>query len=118
MHNLTEDRSAFHNFHHSDTQSLKMSSDIPVAVFVGGTAGIGQGMAEVFHKHTNGNGHIVLVGRNRDAAEKIIMELESSRKDGSSVIPYFATLTVKKYTADITLHAALGHTDLCPATFH
>ncbi|KAF7341192.1 hypothetical protein MVEN_01854200 [Mycena venus] len=44
----------------------------PVAIFVGGTSGIGQGMAEAFARHTKGNAHIVLVGRNRAAAESII----------------------------------------------
>ncbi|KAJ7268208.1 NAD(P)-binding protein [Mycena haematopus] len=44
----------------------------PVAIFVGGTSGIGQGTAEAFARHTKGNAHIVLVGRNRAAAEAII----------------------------------------------
>ncbi|KAJ7842069.1 hypothetical protein B0H13DRAFT_1731814 [Mycena leptocephala] len=44
----------------------------PVAIFVGGTSGIGQGMAEAFARHTKGNAHIVLVGRNRAAAESIL----------------------------------------------
>ncbi|KAJ7035979.1 NAD(P)-binding protein [Mycena alexandri] len=44
----------------------------PVAIFVGGTSGIGQGMAEAFARHTNGNAHIVLVDRNRAAAEAIL----------------------------------------------
>ncbi|KAJ6533419.1 NAD(P)-binding protein [Mycena vulgaris] len=44
----------------------------PVAIFVGGTSGIGQGMAEAFARHTKGNAHIVLVGRNRAAAEAIL----------------------------------------------
>ncbi|KJA16022.1 hypothetical protein HYPSUDRAFT_58495 [Hypholoma sublateritium FD-334 SS-4] len=47
----------------------------PVAVFVGGTSGIGQGMAEVFANNTKGNSHIVIVGRNRDAAEKILASM-------------------------------------------
>jgi hypothetical protein len=37
------------------------SKTIPVGVFVGGTSGIGQGMAEAFAKHTNGNAHIMYV---------------------------------------------------------
>lgn len=44
----------------------------PVAVFVGGTAGIGAGMARAFARHRNGDAHIILVGRNRAAAEEII----------------------------------------------
>ncbi|GJE87538.1 NAD(P)-dependent dehydrogenase [Phanerochaete sordida] len=44
----------------------------PVAIFVGGTAGIGAGMARTFAHHRNGDAHIILVGRNRAAAEEII----------------------------------------------
>ena len=44
----------------------------PVAVFVGGTAGIGAGMAKAFAMHRNGDAHIVIVGRNRQAAEELI----------------------------------------------
>jgi NAD(P)-dependent dehydrogenase (short-subunit alcohol dehydrogenase family) len=44
----------------------------PVAIFVGGTSGIGQGMAEAFARHTKGNAHIVIVGRNRAAGEAIL----------------------------------------------
>ncbi|KAG5638297.1 hypothetical protein H0H81_000822 [Sphagnurus paluster] len=47
----------------------------PVAIFVGGTAGIGQGLVEAFSRHTKGNAHIVIVGRNRAAADTIIAAL-------------------------------------------
>ena len=44
---------------------------LPVAVFLGGTSGIGQGTAQAFARHTNGNAHIILAGRNRTAADTI-----------------------------------------------
>jgi NAD(P)-dependent dehydrogenase (short-subunit alcohol dehydrogenase family) len=47
-------------------------SYVPVAVFVGGTSGIGRAMAENLARYTKGNAHIILVGRNRNAAESII----------------------------------------------
>jgi NAD(P)-dependent dehydrogenase (short-subunit alcohol dehydrogenase family) len=44
----------------------------PVALFFGGTSGIGQAMAEQMAKQTNGRAHIILLGRNQAAAEEII----------------------------------------------
>ena len=44
----------------------------PVAIFLGGTSGIGQGTAQAFARHTKGDAHIIIVGRNREAAEAII----------------------------------------------
>ncbi|KAJ7187729.1 NAD(P)-binding protein [Mycena pura] len=54
----------------------------PVAVFVGGTSGIGQGMAEAFARSTKGNAHIVLIGRNRAAAEAIIARFPKPTAEG------------------------------------
>jgi len=45
---------------------------LPVAIFLGGTSGIGQGVAEAFARYTSGNAHIIICGRNRTAAEAII----------------------------------------------
>jgi len=57
----------------------------PVAVFVGGTSGIGQGMAEVLAKHRKGRVHIVLVGRNETAATNVLDGLtKASASDISS----------------------------------
>ncbi|TBU33687.1 NAD(P)-binding protein [Dichomitus squalens] len=47
-------------------------SYFPVAVFVGGTAGIGKAIAQSFARVTKGNAHIVIVGRNKAAAESVI----------------------------------------------
>jgi len=44
----------------------------PVALFLGGTSGVGQAMAERLATQTEGRAHIILLGRNKDAAEKII----------------------------------------------
>ncbi|KAH9931034.1 NAD-P-binding protein [Amylocystis lapponica] len=48
------------------------STYLPIAVFVGGTSGIGQAFAEAFARYFKGNAHIILCGRNRAAAESII----------------------------------------------
>lgn len=43
----------------------------PVAVFVGGTSGIGRGMVETLGRYTQGKSDILIVGRNRKAAEEV-----------------------------------------------
>lgn len=48
---------------------------VPTAVFVGGTAGIGRSMVETFGERTNGNANIIIIGRNRAAAEKVLARL-------------------------------------------
>jgi NAD(P)-dependent dehydrogenase (short-subunit alcohol dehydrogenase family) len=50
----------------------------PVGIFVGGTSGIGQGIAEAFARHTHGRAHIVLVGRNEAAAAAILARLPAA----------------------------------------
>jgi hypothetical protein len=47
-------------------------SYIPVAVFVGGTSGVGQAMAEALARQTNGRAHIILIGRNAVQAADIL----------------------------------------------
>ncbi|KAJ1311775.1 hypothetical protein OPQ81_010243 [Rhizoctonia solani] len=42
------------------------------ALFLGGTSGVGQATAEALAQVTHGNSHIILCGRNKAAADKII----------------------------------------------
>lgn len=51
------------------------ASSAPVAVFVGGTSGIGEGMVRTFAEHTAGKSSIIIVGRNREAANRILESL-------------------------------------------
>ncbi|TFK90028.1 NAD(P)-binding protein [Polyporus arcularius HHB13444] len=52
----------------------------PVAVFVGGTSGIGRACAEAFARYTQGNAHIIIVGRNKSAADEIIASFPKPTK--------------------------------------
>ena len=55
----------------------------PIAVFVGGTSGIGRACAEAFARYTQGNAHIVIVGRNKSAADEIIASFPKPTKPGA-----------------------------------
>jgi NAD(P)-dependent dehydrogenase (short-subunit alcohol dehydrogenase family) len=55
-------------------------SHLPVALFVGGTSGIGRATAEAFARYTKGEAHIIICGRNRAAAESIIATFPKSSK--------------------------------------
>ncbi|KAF4618763.1 hypothetical protein D9613_009750 [Agrocybe pediades] len=59
----------------SNAEIVRVFKYPPVAVFVGGTAGIGEGMVYTLAKHTNGNSNIIIVGRNKAAAEEILASL-------------------------------------------
>ncbi|KAF8828064.1 hypothetical protein HHX47_DHR4000473 [Lentinula edodes] len=66
---------------------------MPVAIFVGGTSGIGRGMAEAFAHHLNGMAHIIIIGRNQAAANEMIGSFpkptEPSTEPSSSDGPIF-----------------------------
>ncbi|EIN08975.1 NAD(P)-binding protein [Punctularia strigosozonata HHB-11173 SS5] len=55
----------------------------PIALFVGGTSGIGQATAEAFARYTNGNIHIILCGRNRKAADRIFKGMPPAANGGA-----------------------------------
>ncbi len=65
-------------------------SYIPIAVFVGGTSGVGEAMVKALSSHTNGRVHLVIVGRNRDAAVKTFSSLpRPTGDDGQPVLRDF-----------------------------
>ena len=53
----------------------KAGGSPPVAVFIGGTSGIGDAMVRAFAQYTNGNASIAIIGRNKEAGERILSEL-------------------------------------------
>ncbi|KAF8811630.1 NAD(P)-binding protein [Phlegmacium glaucopus] len=78
------------------------SSYSPVAVFVGGTSGIGQAMVERFARLTKGNSNIIIVGRNRTAAETIFASLPPAPSPGTYAREFIqcdATLMSNVHTA-------------------
>ncbi|KAJ6555037.1 NAD-P-binding protein [Mycena vulgaris] len=70
-------------------QTLKLNaswspkSPNPVALFLGGTSGIGQAMARRFAEYTKGEAHIIIVGRNREAAHATISSFPPSANKGT-----------------------------------
>jgi NAD(P)-dependent dehydrogenase (short-subunit alcohol dehydrogenase family) len=75
------------------------SSYPPVAVFVGGTSGIGKAMVERFAHFTKGNSSIVIVGRNRAAAETIFASLPPAGTSARDFIQCDASLMSNVHTA-------------------
>ncbi|KAJ7455768.1 NAD(P)-binding protein [Mycena latifolia] len=58
-------------------------SYLPVAIFVGGTSGIGRATATAFARYTDGNAHIILVGRNRAAAAATLASFPTASAPGA-----------------------------------
>lgn len=51
---------------------------VPIMIVTGGTAGIGQSMAEALARHVRGRIHIIIVGRNKSAAQSFIESLPTT----------------------------------------
>ncbi|KAI5830182.1 hypothetical protein K523DRAFT_272728 [Schizophyllum commune Tattone D] len=57
--------------------SVTSSAKTPVGIFIGGTSGIGRGMAAAFARHMKGNARLIIIGRNKAAADVLIASLPS-----------------------------------------
>nr|GAT44404.1 predicted protein [Mycena chlorophos] len=61
----------------------------PVAVFVGGTSGIGEGIVQAFARHTKGNAHLFIVGRNEAAAKRIFTRIDQPTDQTTTFVREF-----------------------------
>ncbi|KAJ3753180.1 NAD(P)-binding protein [Lentinula raphanica] len=64
------------------------------AVFVGGTSGIGRAIAQTFARHTKGNSNIIIVGRNKSAADELISSFPKPPLDSPKVLHEFVPCDV------------------------
>nr|GAT56443.1 predicted protein [Mycena chlorophos] len=55
---------------------------IPVFIVVGGTSGLGQGILEALGRHTHGRANLIIVGRNRAAAERSFAKFPAPEGSG------------------------------------
>lgn len=62
----------------SNAAALASLSFLPIALFIGGTSGIGRAAAQAFARYTNGKAHIVIIGRNAGAAAATISSFPPS----------------------------------------
>ena len=77
------------------------------AVFVGGTSGIGRGMASALARATKGNARIVIVGRNQTAAQELIASFPSPANTLSSFVSCDVTLMRNVHAAAKTIQVQL-----------
>ncbi|KAJ7325904.1 hypothetical protein DFH08DRAFT_816981 [Mycena albidolilacea] len=77
------------------------SSYIPVGIFVGGTSGIGLGIADAFARHTHGRAHIVLVGRNEAAARAILARIPTPKSTPGELPARFSRVHLVLLTAGV-----------------
>jgi len=79
----------------------------PVALVVGGTAGIGQAVAEAIAAYTKGNAHIIVCGRNEAAAESIISGLPKDANSTYEFVQCDATLMSNVHATTTELSSRL-----------
>ncbi|KAL6306447.1 hypothetical protein BKA93DRAFT_774811 [Sparassis latifolia] len=95
---------------------------LPVALFVGGTSGIGRAVAEAFARYTHGNAHIIICGRNSAAAESIIASFPTpTSPDATHEFVHCDVSSIKSVAATTeALQARLGRLNflvLSPGVF-
>jgi NAD(P)-dependent dehydrogenase (short-subunit alcohol dehydrogenase family) len=91
-------------------------SYVPVALFLGGTSGIGQATAEAFARYTKGEAHIIICGRNRAAAESIIASFPKSAKSRYEFVECDATLMKNVQATTTNLLSSLPKLNYLVAT--
>lgn len=64
------------------SQEKRSTQTHPIALIIGGTSGIGRGIAITLARHTNGSCRILIVGRNRAAGEAVVASLPPFTGDG------------------------------------
>ncbi|KAJ7366109.1 NAD-P-binding protein [Mycena albidolilacea] len=95
-------------------QALKLNASFlpkapkPVALFVGGTSGIGQAMARRFAEYTKGESHIIVVGRNHAAARATISSFPNSKLGTYEFVECDATLMQNVGTTTAALRAHIS----------
>jgi NAD(P)-dependent dehydrogenase (short-subunit alcohol dehydrogenase family) len=91
---------------HADNAAFAPSY-VPVALFVGGTSGIGRATAEAFARYTKGEVHIIICGRNRAAAESIFVTFPKSPKGHHEFIKCDVTVMKNVQTTTTNLLAGI-----------
>ncbi|KAK0439609.1 hypothetical protein EV421DRAFT_2084484 [Armillaria borealis] len=73
-----------------ESNSKFSPSYIPVAVVVGGNSGIGEAIVKAIARYTGGKVHLIIISRNRIAAENILTSLPTATaEDGKPVLREF-----------------------------
>ncbi|KZP26909.1 NAD(P)-binding protein [Athelia psychrophila] len=80
---------------------------LPVALFVGGTSGIGRATAEAFARSTKGHAHIVIVGRNRQAGEAVLASFPQAATSRYEFVQCDVSLMQNVHATAAALRASL-----------